>query len=205
MKLYNELSKEFVAEYENGEISVTNALEKLLRLAQITAGILILDDGNEEFIDDNKIDTVIDKIEDIPIEEPVVIFYRFRPEAWRLKEKLIKIGRIPCEISGSMDEQELFENGEADTAVVQIRAGGEGLDILKRAHFCFFLSLTYSLGEYRQARARIWRPGQEHKCFFYHVVATGTTDKKIMDAIIKKKEIVEYVLETLSKPIIGGN
>jgi len=197
MRLYNELNHEFIAEYGNGEITVKNALDKLLRLAQITAGILVLDDGGKEYIDDSKIDTVIDKIEDIPKEEPVVIFYRFKPEVARIKPKLKKTGRVPCEISGSRDEQDLFESGKADTAVVQIRAGGEGIDILKRAHYCFYLSMTYSLGEYRQSRARIWRPGQKEKCFFYHVIAEHTTDVKIMKAIAKKKEIVDFVLEDL--------
>jgi hypothetical protein len=119
-----------------------------------------------------------------------------------LKERLIELGRIPCEISGSMDEQEKFEKGEADIACVQIQAGGEGLDMLKRAHYCIYQSLTYSLGQYRQSRARILRPGQTQHCFYYHIIARKTVDKKIVKALEKKEEVVNYILRKIKKQSI---
>jgi SNF2 family DNA or RNA helicase len=213
LAIYKELEKEFVVEVQTGTdqfgnpissiLSVQNALDKLLRLSQITAGILPLNDGIVKSIDTSKIDTAIEIIKDIPVDEPIVIFYRFKPEAKMIKERLIDlkrsdgIVRTPCEISGTIDEQKKFYSGEADVAVVQLQAGSEGLDGLKRARYCFYLSLSHSLGQYEQSKARIHRPGQTRKCFYYHILAKHTVDKKIMKALAKKREVVSYVMKKI--------
>jgi SNF2 family DNA or RNA helicase len=143
------------------------------------------------------VDTVAELVEDIGLDEPVVIFCRFRPEIPVLIRALKKIGRIPCEISGAVDEQELFETKQADVAVVQIQAGCEGLDNLKRARYCIYLSMGFSNGQYRQSRARVWRDGQTRKVFYYHILANGTVDKKIIAALKAKQRIVDFVVEDI--------
>jgi len=213
MKIYKELEKEFIVQIQTGTdsdgnpvnsvLSVQNALDKLLRLSQITAGIIPLNDGGVKMVDSAKIDTMIEIIKDIPVEEPLVIFYRFKLEAKILKEKILDlkrtdgITRIPCEISGRVDEQDLFASGVADVAIVQLQAGSEGLDILKRGRYCFYSSLSHSLGQAEQSKARIHRPGQDRKCFFYFFVARGTVDKKIFKALAKKREVVGYVMKRI--------
>jgi SNF2 family DNA or RNA helicase len=213
LKIYRELEKEFVVEIQtgtdnNGEpinsvLSVQNALDKLLRLSQITAGIIPLNDGGVKMVDTVKIDTIIEIIKDIPIEEPIVIFYRFKLEAKILKEKLLDLKRTdeiirrPCEISGRIDEQEDFYSGKADVAVVQLQAGSEGLDGLKKARYCFYTSLSHSLGQFEQSKARIHRPGQTRKVLYYYVLAKGTVDKKIFKALAKKREVISYVLKKI--------
>jgi SNF2 family DNA or RNA helicase len=220
MRIYKELEHEFVVEVQTGTdgegniktgiLSVQNALDKLLRLSQITAGILPLNDGQVQSIDSSKIDTAIELIKDIPVDEPIVIFYRFTPEAKMIKERLLDLKRTdgivrrPAEISGKIDEQAKFYSGEADVAVVQLQAGSEGLDGLKRARYCFYLSLSHSLGQYEQSKARIHRPGQTRKCFYYHILAKGTVDKKIMKALAKKREVVGYVMKKIKYEINEG-
>jgi SNF2 family DNA or RNA helicase len=211
LAIYKELEKEFVVEIQTGTdpfgnpissiLSVQNALDKLLRLSQITAGILPLNDGVVKSIDTSKIDTAIEIIKDIPVDEPIVIFYRFKPEAKMIKDELIKIGRIPCEISGTIDEQQKFYSGKADTAVVQLQAGSEGLDGLKRARYCFYLSLSHSLGQFEQSKARVHRPGQTRKVFYYYIIAKNTVDKKIIKALAKKREVVNYVMKRIKLEI----
>lgn len=204
MRIYKELEKEFISAVEGGIITVRNALEKLLRLSQITTGILTYkeldsNDSKTDIIDSSKLDTALEIIQDIPAHEPVVVFYRFKPEVRRLKEELVKFGRTPCEISGDMDQQDIWEQEKADVACVQIQAGGEGLDCLKRAHYCIYQSLTYSLGQYKQSRARILRPGQTEHCFYYHIIAKHTVDKKIVKALQKKEEVINYILRKIKQ------
>ena len=206
MRIYKEVEEDFFADVGSGTLTVKTALDKLLRLSQLTAGILSYKEYEQHeqtiaIVDSNKVDTAIEIIQDLPLSEPVVVFYRFTPEAKILQERLREIGRTPCEISGRVDEQLKFENGEADVAVVQIQAGSEGLDNLKRARYCIYLSLTFSLGQYKQSRARILRPGQLRHCFYYHIIARRTVDKKIMRALEKKEEVVNYVLRKIKQKI----
>ena len=194
LKIYAMLNKEFIADVDNGIITVNNALDKLLRLQQITTGHVVLEDGSEKIIDNNKIETLLEIAEDINPKEPIVIFYLFKQEGRRIKEGLLKMGRKVAEISGQMDQQHLFESGQADTALVQIQSGSEGLDTLTRARYCIYGCVGFSLGRYLQSRRRVWRPGQTRKVIYYHVVARNTVDKKIMRSLIKKQEVVNNIL-----------
>lgn len=207
MKIYNELETEFIVEVAEGVLTVKNALSKALRLAQITEGILPLDRVNKaKTIDNNKIETSIEIIEDLPPDEPVVVFYRFDPEVKRFEDAIASLNkksgqhRTVAVISGNRNELEKFESGNANVALVQIQSGSEGLDALKRAKYCIYLSLGFSLGQYLQSRARIRRPGQQaSKVFYYHVVAKGTIDEKIIKAMRKKEEIIDYVMRKIKQ------
>lgn len=213
MAVYREMEHLFIVQFaeavsgaprdENGNAVVhtttaANALVKLLRLSEIASGILRLDDDNSfRIIDASKIQTTVDTVAGLPPEEPVVIFCRFHKEIDRLKEALAKIGRKVCEISGRLNELNSWNDAKADTAIVQIQAGGEGIDTFKRARYCIYFSKGFSLGQYMQSRRRIMRPGQKHNVVYYHITAEGTIDEKIHKAIQKKHDIVQSLLTQL--------
>ena len=50
----------------------------------------------------------------------------------------------------------------------------------------------------RQAKRRLWRPGQTKKVFYYHILGNATVDKKIAAAIAKKREVVDYIVEGIT-------
>ena len=206
MKLYNEFNKELILEIANGEVTAQNGLVKLLRLAQMTAGWMVFDDDSNEIIDDTKLKTAIDFLVDLPEEKHVVIFCRFQNEIIRLKERIkneFKKREVGI-ISGmtQFKPPEDFYDGiwhgtKTNTLIVQVQAGGEGID-LTAAHYCLFFSKDFSLGNYRQCKKRLHRPGQKKKTFYYHIICPGTVDEKIMTAIKKKQDIVDYILEELN-------
>jgi SNF2 family DNA or RNA helicase len=204
MKLYNEFNKELIIEIGNGEVTAQNGLVKLLRLAQMTAGYMVFDDDSTQIIDDAKIRMAIDFLVDLPEKKHIVIFCRFQNEIVRLKQliesnfKNRKVGTI-C---GFLDSPKDFYDGiwhgtDTNTLIVQVQAGGEGID-LTVAHYCLFFSKDFSLGNYRQCKKRLHRPGQTKKTFYYHIICQGTVDQKIMTAIEKKRAIVDYILEDLN-------
>lgn len=204
-KIYHELDSEFITAVGSGEITVSNALEKLLRLAQIAGGWVVLDNDKTKVIDNSKVETAVEIVTDIDAKEPVVIFCRFINEINRLKEALEKIGRSVAIISGQHKKPEDFIDGiwKADknnTLLVQIQAGGEGID-LTATRYCIYMSKGFSLGQYNQSRARIRRPGQTRKTVYYHITAKGTVDRKIMRAIEKKSEVVNYVIDDIKKDL----
>jgi SNF2 family DNA or RNA helicase len=205
MKVYNELNKEFITWVDEEEVTVTNALVKLLRLAQITGGYLVFDDKSDKIIDDSKIDSVIEFLMDLPPKENVIIFCRFVNEINRLAEKIenkFSPDRSVGFICGFLDLPIDFYDGiwhatDTNTLIVQVQAGSEGLDFTA-GHYAIFMSMGFSLGQYRQCKKRVHRPGQTKKTFYYHVIAENTVDQKIMDAIKKKQDIVDYILEELN-------
>lgn len=220
-KIYNDLDNDFIAGVGDGVITASNALVKMLRLAQIAGGYLQYEHEIDEdktvtkdrIIDNSKIETLIELIKDLPPHEPVIIFVRFRNEIIRIRKAIEQSftgsdKRNITEVSGTVDEpldfvDSVWQNKFTDTAIVQIQAGCEGID-LSAAHYTFYFSMGFSLGQYRQSKKRMHRPGQTKKCFYYHIIATGTIDRKIMTAIKEKKRIVNSVLNQ-TKISLGKN
>jgi SNF2 family DNA or RNA helicase len=79
-------------------------------------------------------------------------------------------------------------------AVVQIKAGGEGISLVE-ARYCVFYSTGFGLGAIMQARKRVHRPGQNRKVTYYHLLAAGTIDQKIRRATEKQEDLVRSLVD----------
>lgn len=192
-KLYRQLEKEFWIEYNKGEVTIGNALVKILRLAQMARGIVKFDDGREEIIDTTAVDTVADFTLDLAPSEPLVIYTRFKPEMRALKAAIEKTGRTCAELSGSIDQRQDWEDGKFNTLCANIQSGSESID-LTRARYGIYCSTGLKLGDYRQSRRRIRRPGQKKHVKYYHFAAQGTVDIAAQRTFADRKEVINFVL-----------
>ena len=201
MKIYKELEKDFLAEVNDGSISVDNALTKMLRLSQLTSGYVQLDperiglDSTKyEIIDNNKIDLLKDILLDIDIDEPVVVFCNFRNEINRIREMAEKSKRTSGELSGKENNLAEWQQGKTSLLVVQIQSGGVGID-LTRSRYCMYFSTGNSLFNFQQSQARVHRPGQLRKVYYIYLVAKGTVDMTIAKAMQNKQNLSELFLQ----------
>lgn len=197
LDLYEALEEDLVAEIEAGTITATNALVKLLRLQQITSGFVKLENGTEQQIDTNKQELLDEIFEEIADDEPLVVFCRFRHDLSLVQALAKKHNRPYAEVSGrklpgvmGLDE---WQQGQATILGIQIQAGGVGVDC-SRARYCVYYSLGFSLGDYEQSRARVHRPGQTQNVVYYHLLATGTVDEKVYQALADKQNVVDSIL-----------
>jgi SNF2 family DNA or RNA helicase len=197
MKVYKELEKELISYVEeSGEsISASTVLVKLLRLAQITGGWIKTDDGQQVRLDTAKSEALEDLLDGMG-QEPVVIFCRFTKDLDTCKEVCDRLKLTWAELSGQANDLPRFEEGKAQVLIAQIKSGGVGVD-LTRARYTIFYSLGFSLGDYLQARKRTHRPGQTRAVTYYHLCAEKTVDEKILKAIAKRAEIVNYLVDAL--------
>ena len=191
MTVYQELEEELCADLDGGEITINNTLTKLLRLQQIAGGFIKLDEKDRpQKVDSAKFDALQDLIIDIGT-EPVVVFCRFRAEIDMIREKY-----SAYEISGKCNELDTW-NSNGGVLVVQIQAGGVGIDLTK-SRYCIYYSLGFSLGDYEQSLARQDRPGQTRKVTYYHLIAQSTVDVKVYKALKEKKNVIDSVLDGLT-------
>lgn len=191
-RLYDRIETDFYAEVDRGEVTVANALVKLLRLQQVTGGVVKLDTGELQGVSEAKGDLLADVLADAF--EPVVVFCRFRADLDTVAAVAERLGRKYGEVSGrrkDLDEARYPEGVEI--LGVQISSGGVGID-LTRAAVGVFYSTGYSLGEYLQACARLHRPGQTRSVTFLHLLAEGTVDEKVFAALQRREEVVEAIL-----------
>lgn len=199
--LYREVELEFCAVCDGGTVTPANALVQLLRLQQICGGYVRFDEervARKIAEHPAKQAMLADMLEDLPADEPVVIFCRFRSDIDSSIAACKAAGRTTSELSGQANDLAAWQDGETSTLVAQIQSGGIGIDLTRAAYGVFF-SLGYSLAEYEQAVARLHRPGQERRTLIYHLTATNhgrsTVDGRVYQCLRERREVVNGIID----------
>jgi SNF2 family DNA or RNA helicase len=198
-RAYRELEQDLITEVDSGTVTVSNALVKLLRLQQITSGYLPVEGGRGERIDMGKEALLADFLDDLPSNEPVVVFCRFRSDLDCVRQAAATLRRRYGELSGQRRDltEHAMMRDDVDVMGVQIQSGGVGVDFTRAAYAVYF-SVNWALGDYDQSLARLHRPGQNRPVRYYHLLARDTVDEKVYKAFDTKREIIETVLSSLS-------
>lgn len=189
-----------VAHDDEGEpVIAGNALAQLVRLAQITSGHLPVgskDEGTHRIvtIGTEKADLLADVLDDLPTDEPIVVFGRFHHDLEVIQQIAEKTGRRYAEISGRHGVKDgLDEDGKMRTDVdllgVQLQAGGVGID-LTAARYAVYYALDFNLGDFKQSRKRLHRPGQTRPVTFIFLALEGTVDEIIANALRNRDAIL---------------
>jgi len=208
--IYKRVERESVVELEQGEVTATNVLTKLLRLSQLTGGYLKSDDGEQvQEVSRAKMDALIHIVDECQeAGKKLVVFARFIPEIDAIEKMLRKanIGYalIKGEVKDRQSQVDKFQTDpECKVFVGQLQTTGMGLT-LTAADTAVFYSLSYNFADYEQAKARIHRIGQKNHCTYIHLVAAGTIDEKVMGALKDKKNMANLVVDNWKSLFNGG-
>jgi SNF2 family DNA or RNA helicase len=211
-RLYDEMEDELITSVTYGDATASNALVKMLRMRQIMAGFLPVE--NDEDPDLNRIhmlrenprmDALEDLLEDLTPQAKVVVWSNFRAnykEFTKLAERL-KIGY--AEFHGGIKNKEeekrrFIEDPTCRVIFMNPAAGGTGVDGLQHVcNYCIYFDRSHNLEHYLQSRERIHRGGSEihDKVTEIHLVAAGTLDEDTLTALSNKENFAENVLERL--------
>mgnify|MGYP003306751017 CR=1 FL=1 len=197
MKTMKELNREFIAECGSGHVVVSNVLVKLVRLQQITSGFCltkesVLDDYKTQELNTSKEDTLKSMLEDMDSKDNVVVFCNFRHDLEVVRKVALENGRQYFELSGAWNTLEDWKECDGGVIGVQIQAGAEGVDMTKAKYGVYF-SLPHSLALYNQSKARLYRPGQNNRVSFMHLIAENTIDESLYKSLLKKEDIIESI------------
>jgi SNF2 family DNA or RNA helicase len=135
----------------------------------------------------------------------LVVIAHFVPELHAICTLLEgkNIGHV-CVMGGVKNRDELVERFKTDPAcavfVGQIGTAGLGIDLTAASTMVFF-SLDYSMSNFEQAKARIHRNGQHHKCTYVYLTARGTVDEKVLQALQDKASLAHQLIDECK---IGG-
>ena len=196
-KFYDSLDRDMVATIAQGTVVAANALTQLLRMQQATSGYAATEDGKFPIDGESGKETVLaDWMDDLPANEPIVVFCRFRSDLDAVRRVCEKQKRSMSELSGNDNSLEQWQAGETSVLAVQIQSGGVGID-LTRSAYCVYYSIGFSLGDYEQSLARLRRPGQTRCVRYYHLVATKTVDEYVYKALAERKNVVDSVLQDI--------
>lgn len=218
MQTYKRFEEEFITTVGADEkvLTASNVLVKLLRLQQMTSGMVPVDsDGGYdpewnwdteyqpepptwEFVSDAKKQALKMFLMDLDPDEPAIVFCKFKQDLVAIREIAEELGKTYGEISGSQKDLTPDSTMPEDIQLmgVQMQSGGMGID-LTRARYVFYYSVGYSLADFKQSMARAHRPGQDRTVFVYHLVVEDTIDEAIYQALERRENVNSVVAEYL--------
>ena len=211
-RLYKELEETGMVVVGDVIHDASLAIVRMLRQYQVTCGYLPTDIENPshslELIEDKvpRLDCLFDAFEDYPGKK--IVWAKWTKDvdlimARAAKQKIAAV-RYDGQVNDEGRKQALddFRNGDAELFVAKQSTAGEGLTIVE-AKTSFYYSNDWDLPARLQSEDRNHRIGQTSSVNYVDIVAHGTIDVQIVDALQRKLEVASVVLGDPSRQWIG--
>jgi SNF2 family DNA or RNA helicase len=188
-KAFKQMKTDLITEIEKEEISVPNALAKLMKLRQISAGFIYNSEGEAiEFNPNPKMRDLEDVISEISPDKNIIIFCQYR---WSIERICGVVGpRCQALYAGTRSPDEVihrFKNETGRILVAHPASGGVGLSF-NDCDYMIFYDLDYSYMNYYQCRGRIMRANKKNNATYIHLVAENSLDRIIIQALRTKQD-----------------
>ena len=200
-KAYLELEREMVLELPEDEeaISAAGAAALSNKLLQLGNGAVYDDDGNYHEVHNCKIEAFLELIESLQ-GKPALVFYNFRHDRIRLEKALEKMKLRVRELKTMQDEDD-WNAGKVDVLLTHPASSAYGLNLQQGGNHVVWFGLTWNYELYTQANKRLHRQGQEQKVIVHHLICSGTRDEDVMEALNRKEDVQNWVMQSLKARI----
>jgi SNF2 family DNA or RNA helicase len=111
----------------------------------------------------------------------VLVFYSYKHDKTAIEGRLKGVR----EIRGPKDIAD-WNDGKIPVLLAHPASVGYGLNLQDGGHVIVWYGLTWSLEQYQQANARLYRQGQQKPVIVHHLIAEGTVDEQVMRALKHK-------------------
>ena len=199
-KVYEQMKQMALAEMNGKMMSTATVLTQLMRLHQITCGHFTADDGSIQKIKSNRLDELMDVLEEI--EGKVVIWAHYQNDVETIVEHLKKkygdnsivdyYGRTRPENRQSNIDK--FQKDEGCRFFIGTPAtGGYGITLTQASNVIYY-SIGYDLEKRMQSEDRAHRIGQKKSVTYVDMIADDTVDEKIVKSLRKKVNIATQIM-----------
>ena len=199
VEIYDKVRHETYLEIAEQNIKIGSLWAKLTKLQQITSGFLYGENRKIIKLNSGKLECLFDFLQDV--KEQVVIFAVFQETIKQISQKL-KCPAITGKINSKKRQIILdkFHKGEFKHLVIQIRAGGTGIE-LQNASIACFMELTWTPADIQQAIDRLRRIGQKKPVNVYFFVTENTIDEYMLKKNEYKESIIKEIIDHLKEGI----
>lgn len=202
LKIYDQFKKDRVLPLLDGNLadSIDDADHAVVggtaatvsgKLLQMANGAVYDDDGNVFHIHDQKLEMLEEIIEQAR-GEPVMVFYAFKHDLQRLKERFPEARQLDT----PADTKD-WNAGKIPILLVHPASVAYGLNLQDGGHIMVWFGLTWSLEQYQQSNKRLHRQGQEKPVIIHHILTAGTLDEKVMEALGEKNAVQASLMDAL--------
>jgi len=200
-KVYTQMKKIALAELNGKIVTTANVITQLMRLHQITCGHFKSDDGTTQLLKNNRLDELLDVLEEIEGKAVIWAHYRYDIEVIvnALTKKFGEGTVVTYFGDTSTDDRQkaikLIQDPESKVRFIvgTPQTGGYGIT-LTGASTMIYYSNGYDLEKRQQSEARIDRIGQTKNMTYIDIIAEDTVDEKIVSALKRKVNIASKVM-----------
>ena len=177
MRDYQAFQKEQLMQLDNTDIEAVTAAALTNKLLQYTGGALYDDQHNWHEVSTAKLEALQDIVEST--DESVLIYYQYQSE----KDRILKMLPDAVTFTGEPELLESWNAGKIRLMLAHPASVAYGLNMQAGGHSIVWYTPTWNLEPYMQANARLHRQGQTKPVVIYHLIAAGTIDERVMQAL----------------------
>tara|TARA_R100000329_G_scaffold150886_1_gene145007 strand:+ start:14977 stop:16671 length:1695 start_codon:yes stop_codon:yes gene_type:complete len=194
-KLYDNIKKSFIAEFEGQELSAPEAVTRLLRMQQILCGWFPSEHETKPIDSKNpRIEALKEILSDI--DSKVIIWARFKADLKAIESEL---GNLAVSYHGGIDSDTreaavtAFQNNpKIKYFIGNPQSGGIGLT-LTAADYAIYYSNSFDLEQRMQSEDRCHRIGTKNNITYIDIETRKSVDSKIIQALRDKKNIADVI------------
>ena len=207
-KAYHEMKENLLAQAESGElIEAPNALSKMMKLRQITAGFVKDTETQEHHVLGGSKIKALKEITDVRLigENRIVVFAYFKFECARIAEALKQNGRTVEVITGSTKPNERLairdrfkrveDYPEPQILVAQAKTMALSVNELVTACHAIYMSYSEQRDVWQQSRDRLDRNGQTRPVTFWNLLVRGSIDEVMLATHQERGDMEASVLD----------
>lgn len=177
MRDYLAFQREQLMQLDNTDIEAVTAAALTNKLLQYTGGALYDDQHNWHEVSTAKLEALQDIVEST--DESVLIYYQYQSE----KDRILKMLPDAVTFTGEPELLESWNAGKIRLMLAHPASVAYGLNMQAGGHIIVWYTPTWNLELYMQANARLHRQGQTKPVVIYHLIAAGTIDDRVMQAL----------------------
>jgi len=166
-----------------GVITAANAAVLTNKLLQFSSGAVYDEEREVHEMHQVKI-AALDELVELSQGQPVLVFYNFIHDSDRIHKHLSKYK--PRNLKTVKDIED-WNSGGVPLMLAHPKSAGHGLNLQAGGSVIVWFSPTWSLEEYQQANARLYRQGQVNNVVINHLVIKGTMDERVLLALSGKE------------------
>lgn len=200
-QLIAELRKAHEAEIEDEHITATTAMSLINKIHQIICGQVKTDSGEYVTVENNRIETLMNIVEDH--HGKAIIWAGFRQNLKDVQEHMTSVygpsvvegyyGGIDMESRPDIIKRFQDPNSDLRFLVANPQSAGYGLTLVS-ADLAIYYSNGYNLEHRLQSEDRIHRIGQKKNPVYIDLYVPETVDEAIMTALRSKRELSDALL-----------
>lgn len=193
MAEYKRFERNLVLSLPDSDIVATTAATLSNKLMQFANGCCYDENGAAVQIHHHKLDALAEIVED---NETVMVFYWFKHDLAMLKSRFPNAR----ELKNAQDIRD-WNAGKIPLLLVHPASAGHGLNLQDGGSVAIWYSLTWSLELYQQANKRLHRSGQQKTVIIHQLIAKGTIDEDVMQALDGKRIGQDGLMEAIKARI----